>query len=518
MSSTTLTFGNQNVGTSGGSQTIVLSNTSDVPLNITNILVSGTNSADFSLANTCPAALISGTSCTATVTFQPSGAGSRSAKLMIEGDSSTSETVLLSGAGGNSTQSSPNPGSNTLSPGPASPFSSVASSSAPLSPASASSVSPSPALRFVPILPCRVVDTRNPDGPLGGPILQGGTVRDFVIPRGQCGMPPTAQAYALNVTVVPTQPLGSLNLWPSGQIQSVSWTLNWGDDGRSKANAAIIPAGTDGAISVFATETTDVLIDTTGYFVPVTVNASGLAFFPLVAPCRVADTRLSLGPLGGPYLPAGTIRSFPLLQSTCNTPSTARAYSLTFTAVPRGSALAYMTVWPAGQPQPVASTLNAPTGMATANAGIIQAGSAGDISVYVPNDSDLVIDINGYFASDAGGLSLYNVAPCRAFTTSLNQGSQLFSGTLEIDLSGQCGTPISAQVYVLNTMVAPEEGLGYLTLWESGQPLPGVSTLNVPDGFITPNLAIVPAANGHINAFTSNPTALTLDLFGYFAQ
>ncbi len=62
---------------------------------------------------------------------------------------------------------------------------------------------PLPPWQFIPVTPCRVVDTRNPDGPFGGPPIQGGRYRDFPLPQGSCGIPPTATAYALNATVVP---------------------------------------------------------------------------------------------------------------------------------------------------------------------------------------------------------------------------------------------------------------------------------------------------------------------------
>ena len=79
-----------------------------------------------------------------------------------------------------------------------------------------------------------------------------------------------------------------------------------------KANAAVVPAGTGGAISVYATDTTDVALDINGYFVP--VSSSSLVFFPLT-PRRVADTRKPTGPLGGPSLQAAQERDFPVLSS-----------------------------------------------------------------------------------------------------------------------------------------------------------------------------------------------------------
>ena len=157
-----------------------------------------------------------------------------------------------------------------------------------------------PSLRFIPLTPCRVADTRNATGPFGGPRIGGGAanIRDFTIPNGACGIPASAKAYSLNVTVVPAGPLGYLSLWPTGELQPVASILN-SVDGRAKSNAAIVPAGTAGAISVFASNPTDLVLDINGYFVPDT-DPAGLAFYP-VKPCRVADTRNPNGPLGGPF-------------------------------------------------------------------------------------------------------------------------------------------------------------------------------------------------------------------------
>ena len=157
--------------------------------------------------------------------------------------------------------------------------------------------------------PCRVADTRDATGPFGGPSIAGETSRSFVIPNSACGVPSTATAYSLNVTVVPRAGLGYLTVWPTGMTQPVVSTLN--SDGRVKANAAIVPAGTGGAISVYATDTTDFVLDINGYFVPATMP-SALAFYPLT-PCRVADTRNASGPLGGPSLAATQTRAFPVL-------------------------------------------------------------------------------------------------------------------------------------------------------------------------------------------------------------
>ena len=316
---------------------------------------------------------------------------------------------------------------------------------------------------------------------------------------------------------------GVLITWPTGEDQPAVSTLN-SLDGRIKANAAIVPAGAGGSISVYVTNTTDVILDIDGYFAP--VSTSTLAFYPL-PPCRVADTRKSNFPsgLGTPHLSGGVPRDFSVLSSTCNIPITAQAYSLNFTVVPYptfGYPLGYLEVWPTGQmPQHPVSTLNNLTGTIVANAAIVPAGTGGEITALASNNTDLVIDINGYFApAGPGGLSLYPVAPCRVIDTRLNHG-QPFSGTLSppVDVvDSPCEPPATAQAYVFNATVVPQGGLGYLTLWpDDGSMRPTVSTLNAIDGWIASNMAIVPTTNGSVNAYASGITQLILDISSYFA-
>ena len=163
--------------------------------------------------------------------------------------------------------------------------------------------------QFVTVAPCRLIDTRQTGGP-----IQGGTFRTFPIPQeGGCNIPATATAYSLNVTVVPMGFLGYITMWPAGiDLRPVVSTVN-SPDGRVKADAAIVPAGSNGGVNVYATNTTNVILDINGYFAPVT--SSTLEFYPL-PPCRVADTRKSNFPqgLGPPSLSAGVERKFPILK------------------------------------------------------------------------------------------------------------------------------------------------------------------------------------------------------------
>ncbi len=369
-------------------------------------------------------------------------------------------------------------------------------------------------VQFVAVPPCRLVDTRQTGG-----AIPGGAMRYFPIPNlGGCNIPASATVYSLNVTVVPSGRLGFLTIWPTGEDQPTVSTMN-SLDGRIKANAAIVPAGYQDNVSVYVSNTTNVILDIDGYFTA--ANEFSLQFYPLT-PCRVVDTRSTNGPLGGPFLQGNTERSFPVLDSTCF-PSgiNPAAYSFNVSVVPNpsGQRLGYLSIYPAGQSQPVVSTLNNPTATIVANAAIVPAGSNGDVTVFPNGTTDMFIDVNGYFdVPSTQGLSLYPVAPCRVLDTRLVGSGQPIQGEYTVDVDNSpCLPSQSALAYVFNATVVPPGYFGYLSLWPDGEDQPVVSTLNAIDGAITSNMAIVPTNNGLIDAYASALTQLILDISSYFA-
>jgi hypothetical protein len=291
-------------------------------------------------------------------------------------------------------------------------------------------------------------------------------------------------------------------------------------DRRAKANAAIIPAGTNGGVNVFVTGLTDVALDITGYFLPSGMTGS-LAFYP-VTPCRLVDTRLpSTVGLGAPSLKAGETRQIPVTAGNCGIPATAAAYSANFTLLPQGP-VSFINVWPAGIAMPATSTLNAATAAVTSNAVFVGAGTNRSINVYTAGNADLIVDVNGYFAPPAtGGLAFYGVTPCRVVDTRYVAGplgGPDLQGTRSFPLaSGPCGLASTAKAYSLNATVVPQTTLGFLALWPSGLAIPVVSTLNSFDGSVVANAAIVPVANGSVDAHATSLTTLILDVNGYFA-
>jgi hypothetical protein len=109
---TSLSFGNQNVGTTSGAKGIQLKNTGNAVLTISGIAITGTNATDFTQTNNCPSSLAAGAQCNINVTFTPTAFGTRAASLSVSDDASNSpQTASLTGSG-----TSPSTTNVTLSP------------------------------------------------------------------------------------------------------------------------------------------------------------------------------------------------------------------------------------------------------------------------------------------------------------------------------------------------------------------------------------------------------------------
>ena len=174
-----------------------------------------------------------------------------------------------------------------------------------------------------------------------------------------------------NVTVVPQRTLAYLTAWPTGQPQPVVSTLN-SFDGTILANAAIVPAGSNGAVSFYASDTTNLVVDINGYFAP--PASGGPVPYPVLS-CRLVDTRNPAGILGGPTMQADTTRAFPFGRVSAGSPDypAGQAYSLNINAVPPGNSGHLSTGLRPKRARPAVSMLNAFNGQVVANAYIVPA-------------------------------------------------------------------------------------------------------------------------------------------------
>lgn len=150
-----------------------------------------------------------------------------------------------------------------------------------------------PALKYYALNPCRVVDTRDPNGPTAGQPLAAGSTQDFLI-VGVCGVPSSAAALSANVTAVSPASAGDFRIFAAGQSLPTSSVLSF-RPGRTRANNAVIALNLQGRITVkanFPSGTSHFLLDISGFFY------SGFAAPP--ASCTPAAFPYQFAPAGNP--------------------------------------------------------------------------------------------------------------------------------------------------------------------------------------------------------------------------
>jgi hypothetical protein len=99
LSSTSLSFGSQVLGTQSPVQKVTLTNTGFLPLIINSIAITGPDGKDFLEQNNCGSSLAAGASCTIGVAFAPTQVGPRSAAVAISDNGEGPQSVSLSGTG-----------------------------------------------------------------------------------------------------------------------------------------------------------------------------------------------------------------------------------------------------------------------------------------------------------------------------------------------------------------------------------------------------------------------------------
>ena len=121
--------------------------------------------------------------------------------------------------------------------------------------------------QYYPLTPCRVVDTRGAVSTNGGPVFGTNSTRNFQM-RGFCGVPTSAKAVSLNVTVTQATQPSYLTVWPSGLTQPVVSMLNFEATDPALANGIIVGVSTNTQdLSVYNNfGNVHVIIDVTGYF------------------------------------------------------------------------------------------------------------------------------------------------------------------------------------------------------------------------------------------------------------
>jgi uncharacterized protein (DUF1501 family) len=358
---------------------------------------------------------------------------------------------------------------------------------------------------YVPIAPERLLDTR---GGVGAPARKVGAGQSITVKLGGSGsIPPNAAtAVLVNVTVTDPTDDGYLTVWPAGATQPVASNLNF-SSGQTVPNLVMARLGADGGISIFnAAGAAHVIGDVVGYF----VESGGNHLVPLT-PVRILDTR-SVSPVG-----SGRTIDLPV-GGRANVPLTAQAVVMNVTAIDPTSG-GYLTVWPAGQQMPTASSLNFSKGQTVPNLVVAKLGAGGKVSMFNSDGAvHLIADVVGYFDS-AGGAEGIPMKPMRLLDTRSVGGRVGPKGSIELVVAGMGGIPNSGvQAVALNVTAVDPTAAGYVTCWPTGETRPNASSLNFSAGQNVPNLVFAKVGTDNKVSFynESGNTHLIVDVCGYY--
>lgn len=132
-------------------------------------------------------------------------------------------------------------------------------------------VSAPSATKWYPVTPCRILDTRLADGPLGGPVLSANQTRTFDVTTTPttCGIPATAKALSGNYTITGATGTGELRVFPGNGVPVVASAIFY-RAGRVLANNGNLTLSTDGngtfGVTNVSTGAVHFILDVTGYF------------------------------------------------------------------------------------------------------------------------------------------------------------------------------------------------------------------------------------------------------------
>ncbi len=236
--------------------------------------------------------------------------------------------------------------------------------------------------------------------------------------------------------------------------------------------------------------------------------------FEDVAPSRLVDTRVNKG---ANKLVGLLTKRIQITGSLI--PSGATAVSANFTSVlPQTGG--YLTVWNCSTTRPVVSTLNFSGGDIVPNGASVPLDATGGVCVFSTASTDLIIDVNGYYAADGDGF-FTPVTPSRVFDSRIlirSVGRLAKDETQGFVIAGEAGVPETATAVALNITSVSPSAAGFVTVYpcdmcapDCVQPEPGTNTAR-------PNLVIVPvAADGSVCLYTSSEVDLVADVMGYIS-
>ena len=357
----------------------------------------------------------------------------------------------------------------------------VASAACVAPPVSDVAATPAGGAGFVPVAPQRLVDTRQG---LGAPKAQVEAHCVLRVALDTANTPAGATAAVLTVTSAAAPRTTFLTVFACDSPRPYVSHLNPRRD-DPVPGLAIVPLDTSRAACIYADDTTDVIVDVTGWYAP------GGAPLHEITPARVLDTRTAPRPVGlAPGQPAaGTTVRIPLAGSVLS----AAAKAVTAIVTVTGSTLpTYATAAPCGS-SPGTSTVNTLPGVARGAPAMVGLDGTGALCVFTEQAADLIVDITGWFGDDATSTTLPLVvpgSPLREIQPKRLADSRNGTGGWTTRFaSGEVRTlallntvAIGATAVQLEVIAVDALDAGYLTAYPCGSTAPTTSVVNFRPG------------------------------------
>lgn len=255
---------------------------------------------------------------------------------------------------------------------------------------------------------------------------------------------------------------------------------------------------------------------------PHQVSATGGSFVS-VTPTRIADTRFGSGmPYAGRLLSAGGTLNVQV-TGVGGIPATGVCAAVLNVTDAGSTAPGFLTVFPTGATQPLASNLNFVANQIVPNQATVPVGTGGMVSIFNHTGvTNVVVDVDGYYTCSTSSTStgLYNaVSPTRALG-SLASGAAIAANTSQaVTVTGAAtGVPANASAVVVNITAAGGTSASFLAAYPAGGTLPTVSNLNFGVNETVANRTTVGiGTNGQIDVYNHTGTVnVDVDVDGYY--
>ncbi len=238
------------------------------------------------------------------------------------------------------------------------------------------------------LTPERLLDTRTGVGTSGaGAVGAAGRVDLVVLGRG--GVPASGvDSVVVNVTATRASQRSFVTVWPTGLERPTASVLNM-VDAAPVPNLVVAKVGEGGKVSLFnRAGSAHLIVDVVGY----TVAGSDVV---ALAPQRLLDTRSGVGVEAGRVGREGFIDV--TVVGVAGVPARGATAVIMNVTAASPSQRSFVTTWPSGLPQPVASSLNMLAGENVANLVVAPIGAGGKVRLFNAKGSTaLVADVVGY--------------------------------------------------------------------------------------------------------------------------